>query len=171
MPKELKKINRWVVWAGEKLPYQPKAKNMMANVNDEKTWGTYEEAFTAYKTGKFNGIGFVLTGDGIAGVDIDDCIINGEVTEDALDLLNEIGCSYVEYSPSGKGLRGFGYALNQKGRRGYFRTSKIELYTSKRYLTVTGQVFKNGPLLQLSGYESIHAQITSSEATGIPPNL
>jgi hypothetical protein len=156
------------VWKGDKVPYQPKSHHLKAKANDPITWGTYKEAVAAYDTGEFSGVGFVLNGDGIAGVDIDNCIIDGEISAEALALINEIGCSYVEYSPGGKGLRSFGFASDRKGRRGTLQNTNIELYTSKRYLTVTGHVFKKGPLIQLSGYEEVFSRIASSKATEGP---
>lgn len=58
----------------------------------------------------------------------------GEPAPAALGLLDRVGCKYIELSPSGTGLRGFGYGDNITGRRGQLDGVNVELYASKRYL-------------------------------------
>ncbi len=155
MPNELRRIPRWVVWKGSKVPYCPTASNSKANVIEPDTWATFGQAQTAYEEGGYLGVGFVLVGDGIVGVDLDKCVHSGQPDPVALDILNRVGCCYVELSPSGTGLRGFGYGDNIPGKRGLIDGIRVELYASKRYLTVTGRSLLPGPLVKLPGFSEV----------------
>ncbi len=155
MPVELRELSRWVVWKGAKVPYCASATNRLASVTDPRTWSSFEHAERAYVEGCYSGVGFVLNGDGIVGVDLDKCAPDGVPSTDALNLLSHLGCQYIELSPSGNGLRGFGYGDDIKGRRGVLDGLNVELYSSARYLTVTGRVLKNGPLVPLSGFQDV----------------
>lgn len=155
MPAELCRVPRWVVWKGPKVPYCATASNSTASVTAPDTWAAFNEAQTAYEEGGYQGVGFVLSGDGIVGVDLDKCVQSGEPAPAALGLLDRIGCEYIELSPSGTGLRGFGYGDNITGRRGQLDGVNVELYASKRYLTVTGHPIKAGPLVPLGGFSEV----------------
>lgn len=155
MPAELCRVPRWVVWKGPKVPYCATASNSTASVTEPNTWATFDQAQTAYEEGGYSGVGFVLSGDGIVGVDLDKCVHAGEPAPAALGLLDRVGCKYVELSPSGTGLRGFGYGDNITGRRGQLDGVNVELYASKRYLTVTGRPIFSGPLVPLGGFSEV----------------
>ena len=163
MPPELIQKPRWVCWRGAKLPCCPTAVNSMASVKDQVTWGTFNQAQAAYEEGGYEGVGFVLNGDGIVGIDIDNCGNDGEAFDAALQFMIDIGCQYVERSPSGNGLRGFGYAHSapKTGRRGTFNGLNVELYSRGRYLTVTGHILTAEPLAELAGYNSVYDQLHS----------
>lgn len=158
MPEELKGLPRWVTWAGAKVPFDPKTLRGKASVTDPSTWAAFEQAQTAYEEGERDGVGFVLAGDGLVGVDLDKVVTDGQADPAAIALLDRIGCQYIELSPSGNGLRGFGRGPNIGGRRGVLDGVRCELYSDKRYLTVTGQVLRDGPLLALPGFaDAVHA--------------
>lgn len=154
IPQYLKDRNQWLVWKyvwkaerkkWTKPPYQ--VNGHFARSNDPGTWTTFDRALEAYKSGRFDGIGFAFAeGDGLAGVDLDDCIdpSAGEISAEAKEIVRRfIDCAYIERSPSGEGLRI--YALGQHGRCGKGAGNQgknwIEAYDfqSPRYLTVTGQ--------------------------------
>ena len=136
----------------------------MASVTAPSTWATFEQCQATFAEGSYLGVGFVLSGDGIVGVDLDKCVHAGKPEPAALALLDRIGCEYIELSPSGTGLRGFGYGDNIKGRRGLLDGVNVELYTSKRYLTVTGRPLLSGPLVCLKGFSEVADAIS-------PPTL
>jgi putative DNA primase/helicase len=81
IPPEMRAERRWLLWRLEwvedkkgkgkwsKVPYQSNGRK--ASSTDAKTWTPFETAVGAYRSGGFDGIGFVL-GDGWAGVDLDD---------------------------------------------------------------------------------------------------
>jgi len=155
MPPELCEIPRWLVWKDAKVPYCANAVNSKASSTDPNTWATFSQAQTAFEEGGYLGVGFVLAGDGIVGVDLDKCVDAGEPEPAAMGLLDRVGCKYIEFSPSGTGLRGFGYGDNIGGRRGFIDGVNVELYSSKRYLTVTGRSLLSGPLETLPGFSEI----------------
>ncbi len=159
-PKELQRHDQWVVWKGKKILYDPNRLNSKANVNDPYSWGSFKQADAAYSEGGWLGVGFVLTGNGIAGVDLDKCVVDGQPNKDALQLMADLDAPYVEFSPSGNGLRAFGFA-NQSitGVRGKHEGLSVELYTQGRYLTVTGHTIKNEPLRVLTGFEALAEKI------------
>jgi hypothetical protein len=167
IPTELKNQNRWLVWRGEKIPRDAKALNSFASSTDPKTWASFEQACTAYEEGGYEGVAFALAGDGIVGIDLDDCVVEGKPSEASMALMQTIGCEYIELSPSGTGLRGFGYVENPP-HKGLGRTLKglqVELYSTARYLTVTGHIVKAGPLVKLRGYCELHKQLGQIEFT------
>jgi len=144
IPTELKAIPRWVMWKmvpqskqnGEvvwkKVPYQTDGK--MAKSTAAATWTTYEDAMDAYLMGGFDGIGITIDGSNdFQGIDLDDCIIDGELNQDATEVLDKID-GYAEISPSGKGIKLFTRSnLAISGKKG-----NIEVYRDGRYFTVTG---------------------------------
>jgi hypothetical protein len=155
IPAELKQIPRWVCWDGRwekdakgndkltKRPIDPKTggpakSNDPNNPGAEKlTWGTFEQALTYHQQNlrKTRGIGFVLDGDGIIGVDLDDVRdpVTGELlpwAQTALQALN----SYCEVSPSGTGIKLFVRgAISSSAKAG-----QKEMYSDNRFFTVTG---------------------------------
>ena len=159
-PKELQCHDQWVVWKGKKIPYDPACLKSKANVNDPKSWGSFNQADAAYSEGGWLGVGFVLSGNEIAGVDIDKCVIDGEPNKEALQLLADLDAPYIEYSPSGNGLRAFGFSTQSiTGVRGQLDGLSVELYTKGRYLTVTGRFIKNEPFRVLTGFAALAEKI------------
>lgn len=155
MPREICSVPRWVMWKDAKVPYCATALNSKASVNEPNTWATFSQAQTAYEEGGYSGVGFVLAGDNIVGVDLDKCVQAGKPDAAAMGLLDRVGCKYIEFSPSGTGLRGFGYGDNIVGTRGLIDGVNVELYANKRYLTVTGHVLAAGPLVKLPGFTDL----------------
>jgi hypothetical protein len=157
---ELKRYDQWVVWKDGKVPYDPTRPNTKGNVADNCTWGSFYQAEAAYSEGGWLGIGFVLTGNGIAGVDLDNCVVDGIPKKEAVKLLADLDAAYIEYSPSGNGLRAFGFAKNlDKGVNGQLDGLSVELYSDKRYLTVTGHAIKNEPLRDLNSFHDFAKKI------------
>lgn len=168
MPPELRNLPRWVVWKGAKVPYCPTAVNSKASATDPGTWASFEQARTAYDEGDYLGVGFALNGDGIVGIDLDKCVTDTTPSEASIDLMMRIGCTYIEFSPSGTGLRGFGYgeSLDGKRKKGILDGLNIELYANARYLTVTGRPLLRGPLRPLPGFTTVAAELgTTSHPT------
>jgi hypothetical protein len=90
-----------------------------------------------------SGLGFIFKGDGLVGIDMDDCIQNGQVHPSALELLRSANCGYVEISPSGQGLHGIGRCpeLSQdiKSKR-IFDGYGVEVYKCNSYFTITANL-------------------------------
>jgi putative DNA primase/helicase len=148
LPQQLQTQPHWVVWNyrlidGEykKPPCDPRT-GRLASVRDATTWGSFQEAHTAYSSGAFSGIGFVLSKDiGIVGIDIDHCIADRRIATSARQIIQALN-SYSEVSPSGTGIRILLTGSLPGTRR---RQGSIEMYDDLRYLTLTGHLLKTTP--------------------------
>lgn len=146
VPHEMTACPQWIVWRYEdtdgkkptKVPYSPRS-GKLASVTDPQTWATYEEVRACLETGWYAGAGFVLTdGDPYAFIDLDDSEGDHETHQKQLAVVGET-TSYAERSPSGKGLHIIVKGTVPSGRR----RGKIEVYSSLRYMTMTGDVYRN----------------------------
>lgn len=92
-------------------------------------------------------VGFVL-GGGIGGIDLDGCVSeSGELNWQAREILRRTGPTWVELSPSGRGLHIWGLLDEGPGRVVDFEGQSVEVYSSGRYFTVTGLPFEGAPLV------------------------
>jgi primase-polymerase (primpol)-like protein len=89
------------------------------------------------EAGLADGVGVVLVGDGLSGVDLDHCVDpeTGRVTDWALAIVDEID-TYTERSPSGTGLRILAHGSLPPGGR---KRGDVEMYDTLRFLSITGQ--------------------------------
>ncbi len=144
IPATLRESAQWVCWKYRiredkktKVPYNA-ATGREAKTNDAKTWVSFARATAALSRGGYDGIGFVLTDEtGIVGGDLDHCI-NTETGElhDWADCIITKMHTYTEITPSGEGLRFFARGvLPPTGRK----KGDLEMYTSGRFLTITGK--------------------------------
>jgi primase-polymerase (primpol)-like protein len=140
IPAELRSLARWV---------RHRAKRPIAtggwtiSVHDAQAWVSYTEA---RQSNAGDGYGFVLNGDGIVCIDLDDCVTDGVVHDDAQTFLELLGDSYTEFSPSGRGLHVWGYGYLDKGKRFKLGSLKVEAYPAGRFITVTGDPYRTGKL-------------------------
>ncbi len=86
---------------------------------------------------KLYGIGYVFNGNGIVGIDLDGVMEDGQLTEAAKAMLEELN-TYTEVSPSGKGVHClvYGQMPGGKGKK----VDELEMYDRGRYFTVTGDI-------------------------------
>jgi len=143
--KELASYPQWVAWEyrekrTKKAPINPHTWRD-ASPTDPSTWGSYEEA--RFSAGSREQIGFVFSADDpFTGVDLDDCIVDGEVMPWANEIVKSLD-SYTEISPSGTGLK-----IWVRGRKPgdscvrQYETGKVEIFDSKRFFAFTGRVFQ-----------------------------
>lgn len=148
IPTELQQYPQWVVWRAfqrengklGKMPYSLHT-GQEADPNNPETWITYAEAVQAVEQGKYDGIGFVFTeNDPFTGIDLDDCIADGEPKTWAWDIIEQFN-SYTEISPSGTGVKIFirsAWPLDRINKTLY-EDGKLEIYRDKQFFTVTGQ--------------------------------
>jgi len=149
VPSDLRERPQWVCWRyverdgkSTKCPIDP-VHGGTASSTDRATWGTFEQAVAAlHRCPDLEGIGFVFTdSDPFAGVDLDDCVVDGQCTSEAQSILDSLG-SYSEISPSGTGVKIF--LRGKKPAHAGCRSDAvegfdhIEIYDDKRYFTVTG---------------------------------
>ena len=81
---------------------------------------------------------------GFGGIDIDDCIDDSGKLSDMAEEIVRLMDSYTEISPSGKGLHiliRLKVPLSEIGNRRKNDSIGLEMYDSRRYLTVTGKVY------------------------------
>ena len=143
IPAVLKETPRWLVWwykqDGSKWRKVPATQgNRFADPTSPASWMTYEDAFDLYlMSGEYDGIGFAFNGDGLVGIDLDDCIVDGVLNAEALETVALID-GYCEISPSGTGLKIFTRAEGQFG----YKHGDFEAYSHGRYFTVTGALLE-----------------------------
>lgn len=141
---------RWVAWDyvrkgnhWTKLPINPHT-GRAASVSDPNSWSTFDQALAVMKRHDLAGVGLVLTEeDDIAGIDLDDCISEDGTLSALAAAIVGYGETYVEVSPSGKGIRLFALGKIEKAVKD--DANGIEIYGTGRYLTVTGQQFPGTP--------------------------
>jgi hypothetical protein len=144
IPEELKVKDRWVVWKltrGSKVPYSCRSPRRRVDATRADSGSCFNEAEEAYGTGQFAGVGFILAGEGIVAADLDDCVEGGVLKTGVKELLDELGASYVELSPTGTGLRVLGRSQEIfDGRHLSVHGIHLELYGRKRFVTITGHL-------------------------------
>lgn len=135
---QLRLVDRWVRWSKTKVPLT--TFGAAASSTNPDTWTSYDDAI-ASDAGV--GIGFVLSNvDRIVCVDIDDCLDGrGRLDPFASVILADVPDTYIEVSPSGRGLHVWGFGDVVAGRV----TSGLEVYGTGRYITVTGRRWHKCP--------------------------
>lgn len=151
-PKELRDRKRWILWRSElrrtddkensKVPYS--LDGFRASSTNPNHWSSYDEVVGAMADDPENwsGIGFVFAkGDGLLGIDLDDCIVEGKMLPWAQALINEAD-TYYETSPSGTGVKLFcqgEFDERWRHNRKMDDGGAIEVYSEGRYFTFTGR--------------------------------
>lgn len=138
LPVEMTSQDRFVRYTSRKVPRTVDGRS--ASSTDAQTWSSYAAA-TASRVGE--GVGFVL-GAGIGCVDLDHCIVDGEMLPWAADVVEANPGTYIEVSRSGDGLHIFGHLAEAPGR--LVRDGRsIEVYSTGRYIALTGNTYRNAP--------------------------
>jgi putative DNA primase/helicase len=188
IPQELQEIPRWVCWAytwsrtKKKWDKPPRrVDGRFASSTDAATWCDFGSAAYAVESCMpcFDGVGLVLTGDGLVAADLDRCIAEGRagavragelegIDAWALAVVKDLD-SYTEVSPSGHGLRIFVRGRLPRGsgnRKGCF-----EVYDCARYVTVTGDRIATTPTTieaRQSALERVIARMLPSRPVATP---
>ena len=149
IPDELKSLIQWCNWKYEylrgaekptKVPYNPITKKHTSST-DPQTWCSFDEAVANVE--RFDGIGFVFSArDPYCGIDLD-YSENPEIVARQQKIFETFD-SYSERSPSGKGLHIIIKGNVPQGRR----RDAVEIYSSARFFTMTGDVFHNAPIAE-----------------------
>jgi primase-polymerase (primpol)-like protein len=153
IPQELRNHHGWACWRYEqehgrwsKPPYNPRT-GERAEGGDPETWSDFDTCYQAYtdrerpKDGgrPYDGVSFALNLRwGIVGVDLDHVSDHRRDAQRIVELLD----SYTEVSPGGDGLHVFVKGTLPEGRR---RRDWVELYSRRRFLSVTGQHVDSTP--------------------------
>lgn len=161
LPVELRPMKRFLLWKREPHPDRDKAKagrtvKVPYYVDGWKRRGrldtgqelarlvTFEDAYDAFLVGDFEGLGLALANDGIGAFDIDHCLDeDGDLIQSHAGY--ELVCdaerrgAYIEFSPSGLGLRIVGPCQNPEA----YSKDGVEYWGEKHFVTLTGEVWGN----------------------------
>jgi hypothetical protein len=166
LPAGLKELRHWVLWKTAmrdgrltKVPIRADS-GLNAEADNQTTWTTFDKVREAFEKGRGSalGVGFVFARSSeISGVDLDHCRdpATGEIDAWAKAYLDRLN-SYPEISPSGAGLhvlvKGSIPVTGADGGRqkkltgdGYRPDAAIEMYSAKRFFTMTGNVLPGYP--------------------------
>ena len=137
IPAELRARKQWLAWYydedGNKIP--------VGKTDEPSTWCFFADLPKSR-------IAYVISADDpYTGVDFDNCVVNGEISDTVLQVLEHFrGIAYAEISPSGTGVK-----LTTRGKKPdgvRCQDGKwLECYDHKRFWAMTGQV--------LTGFEEI----------------
>lgn len=144
---EALKAQPWAVWIAEPRPNQTGKFNkaprspvtgIKIGANDPTKFGTFAQAVTALESGRFSGLGVLLTDSGLVGWDVDDYRETFQQRSEVKALVAKArkARAYCEESPSGNGLRLF---MRGKLPAGGRKAGPLEIYDNARFLTVTGK--------------------------------
>jgi hypothetical protein len=161
------KPGRW-----DKIPGDP-ATGQPATWSDPATRLTFDAAFMAYQRDeRFDGIGYMMHGDGLIGIDLDHCVAHdGSIAPWALEIVHQFAGAHWERSISGTGLRGFcrgSLPDGVDGRRSKIEGCSVEIYSDLRFLVVTGHArppIAGLPTLQ-AAVDAFYARITAGRTAG-----
>lgn len=158
VPQSLRLHPFWVVWRAEdvgrpklsKVPYRPDGEK--ASPTEPLDWCTFDEAVAAVERGGFHGIGLVLTDfDDLVVIDLDN---TQTWTADAKTIINRfLGKCYAELSPSGLGVHLVMKGKLDKGhktRSRDFYGGNVEIYSTGRFVTVTGDQGQGEAVLDMT---------------------
>lgn len=147
IPLELKQLPHWVGWKYMQRPGEDHKRKVPINAmdgqpaksNDPTTWCDFDTACLGKERFGLDGIGFMFSGDGIFGIDIDHCYDpeTRELDPAAAEIIETVQ-SYTELSPSGTGIHILCKGALPEGRK---RRGAVEMYSTLRYFTVTGNQF------------------------------
>ena len=116
VPEMLKSTPQWAVW--KSIPQTSRVKPLKvpfmvsgepADTRHPGNWGAFNAALQAWSEhqGQYAGLGFLFThNDEFAGIDIDNCVVEGVILPTALEIINRFD-TYTEFSPSGTGVKLF----------------------------------------------------------------
>ncbi len=134
--------------------------------NNPETWSDFQTAVRASRN--YSGIGFMFSGSGYFGVDLDDCFpeIEGYLRGDknfVSDFVDGLG-SYTELSQSCHGLHIICRGSLPEGAR---RKGKFEMYDKGRYFIMTGNPIDPDNVLPVvdctESIKSLHEKYLSSK--------
>jgi hypothetical protein len=146
---ELARRDAWVCWRlarrnsrPTKPPFTPAG--LPASVTDWRDWSSFGECWeAAFVQGRHRGIGRVLVaGEQLVAIDLDRAVApDGTLSPWARSIVEGFP-TYWEVSPSGRGLHAWARASWPTDGS---KHSLVEIYTGRRFLTVTGRHLDGTP--------------------------
>jgi len=177
VPERMRNAKRWLLWRSEKdksnsnksrkVPYYADGtfrRGTLDTPDDLERLVDYDRAVEILGERNFTGLGFALGRDGEGywqGIDLDN------IKEHNNDSLAEKLPGYVEMSPSGNGVHAIGYGeyfrgKNKSGESGW------EYYSRAKYFTFTGNMFRDGDIVDLKPFikRNIDKDLSDDETQG-----
>jgi len=158
----------------DKVPFSPTTEGLAA-VNDPATWSDYATACVTFKTGRYDGIGFVFTtGDPFGFIDLDDCAgAHGMWKPHAQEMVTAFPGAW-EVSQSGKGLHGIGHVgdksrLVGKRRKWSDGGNRYECYWFGRFVAFGGLGWTG--TVDADWTEGLAARLPNDEQTNEPASV
>jgi primase-polymerase (primpol)-like protein len=148
IPEALKQHTNWLLWKAKPIKDKPiEATKVPVTINGKEFFGwtnpknlySFNQVETAYKSGDFDGIGFVLVETDFICIDLDNNSSTKNISDELKDL---ISYGYSELSPSGNGYHIWikGKKPEGMGKIGYTSSGeKLEVFGGSGWLTVTGE--------------------------------
>lgn len=160
VPDVITTYSQWVAWRYKfdtdrdewtKVPIDTTT-GRFAKSTDPNTWTSFGDAVAYHERTETDtdGVGFVVSDDDLlVGIDLDDVRDpnTGDLEAWAVELFEDVS-TYTEVSPSGTGLRLFGFGfIPDGGTRADVNGADghLEMYEIGRYLTVTGHKIDGAP--------------------------
>lgn len=165
LPPELQTLNRYVPWKAVKranggtgkCPLVAHGRSLYpVQAASPTAWLPLADAQHWVETGQADGIGICLP-PGMIGLDLDGVFTGGKLEVWAAEVVEQAN-SFTEKSPSGVGLHVLGYHPAEWLPGRLTSMSRVEVLTAGRFLTVTGQVLRSGPLRDLTDLVPIPAR-------------
>ena len=139
------------IWNGknekyDKLPINPHTCQAFTKgadwQSDPSAWTTAEAALlVADAMGEGYGVGFIFqASDPFFFVDIDNCLVGGQWTKTATDIMARLPGAAIELSKSGKGLHIFGQYSEMPPHKCTNGGMGLEFYHEKRFVALTGNI-------------------------------
>ena len=172
IPLEINTQYRFCVWKGEKKENLPKSSKVpyylsgntikRLDIRRKELWMNLKQAQQLKNTKPVDGIGFILIDSDIFVLDLDDCYSpeTDQLSNFAQEIVSFFKDTYIEISPSGRGLHVIGIGrLNLNGRSRSSVNKHVEAYdgSSVRYITITGISFNT--VHHVCKYNSTHKSI------------
>lgn len=152
IPTKLKEYDQWLLWKlkpqqkgkPKKIPYTTSGNQ--ADYTDPETWNSFDKAFEVYQNNPdtYSGLGFVFTEDDpFIGIDWDNAKdpSTGEFDPYIVEEVTAV-CSYAEVSQSDTGFHAIAIGTSPGSRK---KVNDREIYTSKRFFSITGNHLENTP--------------------------
>lgn len=164
VPEELRELSAWLIWRFEYYEGEAKPRKVPYWADGSKRFGlqggpvdrvrltTFVAARDAAVRMGYDGVGFApLPGCGYTFLDFDNCVdVDGKLPQDVIDI---VGGTYAEYSPSGKGIRAI--LRGDLGNRKSHATEDhygFETFSSSGFVTLTGNVLPLSDLVVGANY-------------------
>jgi primase-polymerase (primpol)-like protein len=166
LPEELTALRQWVIWRYEirrgdptgkptKVPYQ--ATGYKASTTNPEHWSGFAYVLNTWQRQRVlcDGVGFVFSADDpYTGLDLDN-VWQSDADEGprwASEILDRFADTYMEESPSGRGIKIWCRAkLPHGGRSWPIGAGAIEIYDRSRFFVVTGRA---GPIRTVADHQA-----------------